>query len=148
MVGRIEKTHNILRRLVQNAKNVVMLQDRLSINNVQFYMELENVDCADRAKVSAAMFDRPIEIHPLCYTTEQFEAIANIKKCYQNSFELGVCVHPFMVMCSSAALAEYIVHMLRKTADEMGTDKKCARYMVEDQRKRRILQELLQRSER
>ena len=112
-------------RLVREASFVVMLQDGISRDDVQFYMELDNMHCEDRARLSAMCFKKPIEVHPIRYTTNSEIAVANMIRSYESSVDRdGNCKHPFMVFCSQATYAEFLTTLLREKAEKMGADPK------------------------
>jgi hypothetical protein len=102
--------------LIKNASFVVMCQDGISRDDVQFYTELDDTNCDDRARVSALWFKKPIVIHPIRFTTDHVVALLKLQEKYKGSFRGGICVHPFMVFCSHKTYAEYIVEMLQECA--------------------------------
>jgi hypothetical protein len=84
------KAEDLYRRLVKlqkGAKNVIMLQDGITRNDIQFYTEAEGVECDNREHVSGYCFLKPIEIHPLSYTTNHLVAIGNLVECYKSAFD-------------------------------------------------------------
>jgi hypothetical protein len=104
---------------------VMLLQDGVSQPDVQFYTEIDNVDCVDRRDVSALCMRKPISIHPIRFTTKYYIAVANLEKCYEDSLDDDyACLHPFMVFCSSVVFAEFLVHRLQAKATEAGGDPK------------------------
>jgi hypothetical protein len=52
-------------------------------------------------------------------TLDFHPAVVNMLKCYKNSIQPGgACLHPFMVFCNSAILAEFFCRLLRTTATQ------------------------------
>jgi hypothetical protein len=119
--------HTALAGLQKRSKNVVLLQEGITMEDVQFFTEAENIDCDNRNKVSPCCFVKPIEIHPIEYTTDHSAAVANLVEQYKLSFEMTdtglVCKYPCMVFCSNAKMCEILVRLLSKTADEIGAEK-------------------------
>jgi hypothetical protein len=116
-------------RLIRGAKFVVMLQDGVSRDDVQFYTELDGVDCEDRSRVSALSFKKPVVIHPIKFSTEHDVALWQVVKSYRESIDGGTCLHPFMVFCSSVHYAEFLVETLKARARELGSDPERVRGM-------------------
>jgi hypothetical protein len=82
---------------------------------VQFYTKLDGVDADDTTKVGSLEFVKPVEIHPVQYTTDLEVAMLQMKHCYCDSInEDGVCVQPFIVYCASRHYAMYVVHFLQE----------------------------------
>jgi hypothetical protein len=121
MVNILPAVYKAYRRVLQTADNVIMLQDGLTRNDIQFHTEIDNVDCEDRSKVSAYSFEKPVEIHPLQCTTDFYMALQNLRECYRTACKDKTMEHPFMVMCNSAVVAEFLVCQLRETAKAEGT---------------------------
>ena len=145
MGSRAEELYGRLKTLQKGAKNVVMLQDGITRNDIQFYTEAEGIECDNRLMVSGHCFLKPIKIHPLSYTNDHLVALGNLVVCYKKAFEVEVelelelglesaalervngspfnkCLHPFMVFCSNVAMARTILAILRKAAEEIGAD--------------------------
>jgi hypothetical protein len=112
----LAKVYDRFVQLIREAKFVVMLQDGISREDVQFYTEIDQLQCDDRSVVSAVWFKKPIVIHPVQYTTRMFLALQNLITCYEQSFVDGVCRRPFMVFCSSLKFAEFLFDQLRGVA--------------------------------
>jgi hypothetical protein len=110
-------------RLVREAEFVVMMQDGVSRDDVQFYTELDIVDCEDADKVNSLQFVKLILVHPVRYTVVLDAAMLNLKRCYVESFQGGVCMQPFIVYCASVVYAEFVVHFLRGLPESIGADK-------------------------
>jgi hypothetical protein len=120
-------TREAYQRLVslqQKAKNVILLQDGITLEDVQFFAEADEWDCESRDKVSAYCFAKPVEIHPIVYTNDHEAAIGNMLTKYRGSFQRnkdGVveCCDPFMVFCSNASMCESLVRALKLVAIEV-----------------------------
>jgi hypothetical protein len=107
-------------RLIQDAENVIMMQDVVTQKDVDFYTQLDDVDAEDRTCVKALRFVKPTVIHPIKYTTKLYFALSNLKRCFLESYDQnGVCKQPFMVFCSRVSFAEYLVHFLRELANDI-----------------------------
>lgn len=99
-------------------KFVTMLQDGVSRDDVQFYTEIDAVDCEDRRHVNAMQFRKPVQVHPIRYTLDEWAAVANLKKCYREAFDdRGDCRGPFVVFCSAVCFAKFLVEVLRREAE-------------------------------
>lgn len=123
--------YKVFTRLISSADHVVMLQDGITRDDVQFHTDIENIDCEDRSHVSAFCFNKPVHIHPLKFTTDLYVALGNLLKCYSDAciadgdIAEGMFTqvrHPFMVLCNSAVLAEFIVTQLRAEAVKRKAD--------------------------
>jgi hypothetical protein len=115
-VNVLGKVYDRFVQLIREASFVVMLQDGVSREDVQFYTEIDSLQCDDRSRLSAQWFKKPIKIHPIQYTTEMFTALLNLENCYRRSFDHGVCTQPFMVFCSSVTYAEFLLERLQSVA--------------------------------
>jgi hypothetical protein len=135
MGSRAEELYGRLKDLQKGAKNVIMLQDGITRNDIQFYTEAEGIECDNRIMVSGHCFLKPIKIHPLSYTNDHLVALGNLVVCYKKAFEpesaeleldngsrFAKCLHPFMVFCSNVGMARTILAILRKAAEEIGAD--------------------------
>lgn len=114
--------------LIRDAGTVVMLQDGISRDDVQFYTDIDGVDCDDRSKVLSTLFKKPRVIHPIKYTDSFESAFYMMVTCYCASFKYVdgsvQCTQPFIVFCSSLSIAEFIVTVLKETAKSNGWDHK------------------------
>jgi hypothetical protein len=61
----LRECYDALKRIQRNAKNVIMLQEGISVEDVRFYTEAEDIAPDDRGQVNASAFLKPIEIHPI-----------------------------------------------------------------------------------
>jgi hypothetical protein len=121
----LEVVYNSFKYLLTNAQHVVMLQDGITENNVQFYTSFVGIEALDRRYVHGCCFQKPVEIHPIKMTLDFHPAVVNMLKCYKNSIQPGgACLHPFMVFCNSAVLAEFFCRLLRTTATQCNADTK------------------------
>jgi hypothetical protein len=111
-VNVLGKVYDRFVQLIREATFVVMLQDGVSREDVQFFTKIDNLQCDDWRHVSALWFKKPIVIHPVLYTTDVMAALQNLQMCYQALFVGGVCKRPFMVFCSSVVYAEFLVGRL------------------------------------
>ena len=107
--------------LVRDASLVVMCQDGVSLPDVQFYTEVDSVQAVDRTQVACLKFEKPLQIHPIHVTDDKEDATRNLLQCYGESFTQDQngfwrCVRPFMVFCSQANYAEYLVEKLKEIA--------------------------------
>lgn len=109
--------------LLRAAKFVVMCQDGVSERDIQFCTEVDAVSADDRTHVSCIRFVKPTRIHPIKWTTKKEDALYNMLECYKKSFKKAddntntwVCTRPFMVFCSQASYASYLVETLRAMA--------------------------------
>ena len=54
-------------------------------DDVQFYMEMDNVDADDHQNVLVHCFKALLHIHPVEWMTDMFQApVANLEHCYQD----------------------------------------------------------------
>ena len=114
--------YNRFVQLIKNAEFVCMLQDGVSHEDIQFYTNLENEQCDNRVVMNAIKFVKPVEIHPIKYTTDCFAAMDAMVQKYKNSVHNGICHQPFMVFCSSKRFASYITEYLKQVASTVGAD--------------------------
>ena len=103
-------------RLIRGAEFVVMLQASLSQEDVQFYTEIDGVQAEDCNRISGFKLVKPLKVHPIEWTTDCFQAFANMVQRYKTSFDASGCRQPFMVFCSQCNFAEYIVEYLKDVA--------------------------------
>ena len=117
--------------LIRSAGTVVLLQDGKTREDVQFYTDLDGVDCEDRDKVFATQLIKPRVIHPIKYTDNCFAAVHQMVNCYKNGFvvsgdgdvdDVVKSRQPFMVFSSSLVMAEFLVLTLRTAASSIGAD--------------------------
>ena len=108
--------------LIRGAEFVCMMQDGISREDIQFYTELNDVQCEDRSVLSATQLLKPTVIHPIKYTSNSYNAMIELCHCYRDSFHNGTCQQPFMVFCSSVHHAQYIVDTLKNAARQMHVD--------------------------
>ena len=70
-------------------------------------------------------FKKPIEVHPIKYTTDLDISVANMLQCYEALLDSnGNCQHPFMVFCSQASFAEFLTTLMREKVETLGADPK------------------------
>jgi hypothetical protein len=107
--------------IIREAEFVVMMQDGITGQDVEFYTSMDHVSHDDRARVSSLCLKIPTEIHPIKYTHDQQLALKNLLDCYRQAFENGAteATQPFMVFCSTCQYAQFLVEMLRKEAAVM-----------------------------
>jgi hypothetical protein len=75
------------------------MYDFVSVEGVQFDAEEAGITAGDRTHIVALKLNKPIHMHPIEATTDQWQALANLVKCYKASFDAeGVCRCPFMVL--------------------------------------------------
>ena len=112
--------------LLKDAGTVVMLQDGISRDDVQFYTDIDGVDCDDRSNVVCTQLKKPRVIHPIKYTDSFKTAFHMMVKCYTSAFEevdgSVKCTQPFIVFCSSLSVAEFIVTVLKETGKRNNWD--------------------------
>jgi hypothetical protein len=118
-VNVLGRVYDRLVQLIREASFVVMLQDGVSREDVQFYTKIDSLQCDNRSRLSAQWFKKPIKIHPIQYTTEMFTALLNLENCYRRSFDHGVCTQPFMVFCSPVTYAEFLLERLQSVAQRV-----------------------------
>jgi hypothetical protein len=127
----LRECYDALNVIQRNARNVIMLQEGISLEDVRFYTEADDVAPDDRGRVSASAFLKPICIHPIQWTYDMRTAIGKLVEEYKASFEdhIGeggvvtkVCTQPIMVFCSKASVCERIVVMLIQAAEDIGAD--------------------------
>jgi hypothetical protein len=61
---------NWFMKLIAEATNVVLLQDGITLPDVQFFTETDNIGAGERTKVGAYKLEKPTVIHPVKYTTD------------------------------------------------------------------------------
>jgi hypothetical protein len=129
MASSVRQCYVALKKIQKNAQNVIMLQEGISLEDVRFYTEAEDIAPDDRGHVNASCFLKPIEIHPIRWTSDLPSAYGVLVKEFKESFEASgvdgltqVCKHPFMVFCSNASVCETIVVMLKNAAVHVGAD--------------------------
>ena len=104
-----------------------MLQDGISRDDVQFYTDIDQIDCDDRNHVIATRLIKPRVIHPIKYCENLYAAVHQMVVCYKNGFENGPATlpdssqgpkssQPFMVFSSSLVMAEFLVIVLKEAA--------------------------------
>ena len=107
-------------KLVKEAGTVVMLQDGISKDDVQFYTDIDGIDYDDRSNIVCTQLRKPRVIHPIKYTDSFEIAFATMIKYYTSAFEdvngTAECTQPFIVFCSSLSLAEFIITAVKETA--------------------------------
>jgi Origin of replication binding protein len=106
----LEVVYNSFKYLLTKTQRVVMLQDGITENDVQFYTSVVGIEALNRRYVHGCCFQKPVEIHPIQMTLDFHPAVVNMLKCYKNSIQPGgACLHVFRVFCNSAVLAELFV---------------------------------------
>jgi hypothetical protein len=119
-VRHLERVYNRHRNLVRRAKNVLLMQDGVSAEDVQFYTEESGITAGDRTYIAASKFIKPNHMHPIEATDDQWKALANLVECYELSFDdRGRCQRPFMVFCSSQTFADFLVELLKETGADL-----------------------------
>ena len=97
-----------------------MLQDGVSKDDVQFYMEIDCRQMDNSYVVSGLKFEKPTIIHPILFTDHMWPAVQNLMNNYKESFNRnGHCRHPFIVFCSHVTFTEYIVGTLRNDVNDL-----------------------------
>ena len=118
----LDRIYESFQFFIRDASMVVMCQDGVSVNDVQFYTEIVGVQALDRESVACYNFKKPLVVHPIYYTQDRFDATRNLFHCYRNVFAQDdatgnwSCVRPFMVFCSQVNYAEFLVEQLREIA--------------------------------
>ena len=115
-------------RLLKDSGTVVLLQDDISRDNVQFYTDIENIDCDSRDNIVAVKMEKPREIHPIKYSKNCFAAVHRMVECYKNGRSRRdgegaiECTQSFMVFSSSLVMAEFLVLILKDVARQNNAD--------------------------
>ena len=105
---------------IQDAKNVIMCQDFVSLPDVEFYTTLDNIDATNRNEVMAFRFVRPVTIHPIKFSSDFSSSIHQLVRSYEVAFnDEGTCIQPFMVLCTKTHMCAFIVHILTETCNSM-----------------------------
>ena len=118
----------IMRRfedLLTDAENVILLQDKVSLEDVQFFTEMCGVNAEDREQVKCFCFLKPTLIHPIKFTKNFLQALHHLLQRFRKSIKTidgrAQCTEPFMVFCSSRVIAEVLVCFLKEVGKSFGT---------------------------
>ena len=106
--------------LLQEAKMVVMLQHSLTLEDIRFYTRMRGVDPEDRKTVLAIRFRKPVRQHPIRVVEEFPKLVFEMLRVYREAIVDGKCTRPFMVFCSSSAVAGALQYLLREEAAACG----------------------------
>jgi len=125
----LRPAYNRFVQLIKGVSTVVLLQDGISRDDVQFYTDIDGVDCDDRNQILATQFIKPRRIHPIKYSQNFIAATHMMVQSYSHSFRRNIdgvyeCTQPFMVFCSSLYLATFLTKLLQRTAAERGWEHK------------------------
>ena len=111
------------RLMVNNAHNVIIMQDELTQDDVEFYTPMDGIESNDRLHVSAYSIEKPIRIHPIRYASCELTAQNNLRKCYERSIcKDGKCIAPIMVFVSSKMKCEYLMYFSKELAEDVGAN--------------------------
>jgi len=133
------------KKLLNEASLVVIMQDRISLEDVRFVTSLCGVDAEDRQKVRMLKLEKPRSMHPIKYTTEFDVALLMIKKHYIDSLKMlyhptneneditvnnftadtpkyKQSVAPFVIFCTAKKTAVFLVYLMKQYAIACGGD--------------------------
>lgn len=87
------------------ANHVVLMQDGVSMANVQMFTSMNDMNCTEHYKVWGFKMVKPMVVHPLQDTNDFYLAMDNMVQKYRSLFNgLEWCQHPFMVFCNLAII--------------------------------------------
>ena len=72
-----------LKFLIKNATLVVMCQDGISLDDIQFFTEFNDDEATNRNNIYAKKFIKPIVLHPIKWTEDLCTASRNMFMCYK-----------------------------------------------------------------
>ena len=120
----LTRVWNKFRTVIEESSHVVMMQANLTYDDVNFVTSLVNVDAHDRSKVKAYQFQKPIQLHPIEFSTDLTASMLKLVDTYGKSIDKVTkrSDHPFVVFCCSCNYALFLVQLLKARAKEVGGD--------------------------
>jgi hypothetical protein len=109
-----------VRGLVNNADNVILLQEGLERGDVAFYMAMRGFDAEDRRYVTGYKLEKPVCVHDIMWSTDLYDILGRLLDDYAHmaaeAGEDGRLARPFVVLCSSLAFADALYDMIATLA--------------------------------
>jgi hypothetical protein len=106
-----------MRRVILDARAVVLSQDELSRDDVGFFSIPKDVDPEDRNYVRAMQFKKQVKHYPIVFTTDTKVDLHHLIMEYTNGFsDDAIFTHPFIVYCSCVKTSEFLTSALRLLA--------------------------------